>query len=111
GGHREVLPDGQRREDLALLGHEAEPAARAPEHREPVQARLAHPDLAAVERRVPDAGGEERGLAHAVPPDHADALAWSHGEREVLEDDGLSVARAHRPERQRASHAPPRPGT
>ena len=83
----------QRGKDLALLRHEAEAGQRRGDR--PARASRSRPSkqhLAGVQRGVAHDGREQRGLADAVAPDHADAFARREREIDVLEHDGLAVA-------------------
>ena len=51
-------------------------------------------DLAAEIMRDADHGIDQRGLAHAVPAEERDRLAFAERQRHVGEHDGLAVAGA-----------------
>ena len=84
-GQREVLGDGQLREDLAVFGHVADAALDDAVGRQAVDALAGERDLAAAMDQTQDAA-QRRGLAHAVAAEHRGDARRRHRERDVLDD-------------------------
>ena len=76
--HAQVLRHGQVREDLAPLGHVADPAGGALLGPAPREVGPVEGDAAAARGRSPIMRLEQRGLAHAVPAHEADHAARRH---------------------------------
>src|SRR6185312_3760351 len=97
--HGEVLVDGERAEDLALLRDPADPGARAPMRRQAAHLARAQAYRAAMQRRMPHDRRQQRRLADAVPAEHGERAARRQRQRHAFEHDRLAIAGAHALER------------
>src|SRR5215470_5784948 len=107
----EILLDGERFEDVALLRHPADAGKGT-------LVRAQRRDVAAIEA---DAAGEEArhaydrinqgGLAHAVAAEQSERLALGERERDLVEHDRLAVACAQPLDRQEFRHRATLPDT
>src|SRR5438552_1290373 len=107
----EVVAHGQRREQLAPLGHVGDAARDDLRRSEPVDPRARELDAPAAARQQSGDRPERRGLAGAVGPDQRHRLAVSHLERDAGHCRQVAVAGVEpvKPEQCRHTRRPDTP--
>ena len=105
----EVLLDGQRREDVALLRHPPQACARAAVAGNPDDVLAGEADDAAALACRSDERCEQRRLAHAVAAEEREASAFVEREAHVLQDDRVAVTAPHVLHPQELTHGRLRP--
>ena len=87
----QVLLDRQRREDLALLRHEADAEPRAPVGRQGRDIASGKADMPGMQRGMPHDGREQRRLADPVAAQDRERAAGRQVERDAFEHDRLAI--------------------
>jgi hypothetical protein len=88
---QQVLLDGKRREDVALLRHPGEPQFDAFVGRALAELTALPAQGAGKAARLAHEGEDERGLADAIAPEHGQAFARVDGQADVFDDDGVAI--------------------
>ena len=102
----EVLGDGEFREEAAALRDVADALFRYLVRREGGEGRAVETHFSGPERQKAHDGLHRRRLARPVPPEKAEDFACVHGQREVAEHKGVTVAGGYAVEREHQEAVP-----
>ena len=83
-GHRQILLDSQRREDLAFLRHKGDAEPGAPIRGQPRDVPAGEPYLAAAQPGMTHHSGKQGRLADPISPQHRQRLTHRQVERDAF---------------------------